>query len=34
MFERYGSKEFYALVAVVEPQPAVPMTDMFAGLAN
>lgn len=34
MFERYGAEEFYTLVAAMEPQPAVQMTDLFAGMGE
>jgi len=32
LFHKYGQSECYALVATAEPQPAMQMTDMFAGL--
>ena len=31
-FERHGDREFYALVAAAEPQPARMMSDLFEGL--
>jgi LmbE family N-acetylglucosaminyl deacetylase len=32
-FAKYGSEEFYALVATAEPQPARQVTDLFEGLS-
>jgi hypothetical protein len=32
IFERYGSEEFYTLMATTETGPATQMTDLFEGL--
>jgi LmbE family N-acetylglucosaminyl deacetylase len=34
VFNKFGAKEFYALVASSEPQPARQMTDLFEGLPS
>lgn len=34
IFQKYGQSEYYALVAAANPQAAMQMTDMFAGLSE